>query len=1374
MRPFFLSRWWLLVALSPGSLFSVLAAKIVLIAGPITGHPKEAHEYEKCIVLLKELIETSPNLPVHPQVELHFDGWPANPATLDDADTIVLISDGGDHREQDHPLYVGDRREQFARQMKRGCGCVFLHWSTFHPARFHDDTTEWAGGYFDYETGATANHWYSAIQTWMADAIPQRGHPVTRGVHPYRAQEEFYYRLKFREGDTRLTSLLQTHPPGETNDFTVAWAVERKDGGRGFGTTGGHFFTNYWQPDFRRLVLNAMVWTAKLEVPADGVESLPMDRFRALVVTGANHPAHDWRAVTGALLPVLEQDPRAIVTVTENPEDLARSGFLEGYDLLVWNYVNWERKGLSSAARAYLLDYLHRGGGLSLIHFGASAFHPSVPGTGPEDSWPEWYEHIAARVWEHRPPTPSGHDSFGPFSVQPTSVSHPITDGLAPFDTVDELYFHQVGGVPAEALVTGFSKVTGTNEPLAWACGYGSARIFETVLGHGDVSIRAAAPLIRRGSVWAAWRPPLGFDPPKDRLDHVLWRDGSSWTPAASAAKARLPISNSIPVLPGRIVRAVESAVGDPVVPPVDASGYGAPAAPAPVQREVSTNAGIPKISGKDSAAQVEADWVDNRWQQSDVGPFLASNLRFADGIVARGLTIRITDKHEVGAVTYDTATGALQAAWTGGFLTFDPGRFGLIGPPSPGGTNTLFAPRQPTWYAGDYRYLGLHRSGNRAVLDYSVHGIRVLESPGLKSSSVGPIVVRQFWVGAHSHPLQFFVQRSLSSTNGHLDAAQTPSERPFGGTRRGYGSQSFFWLATRSSSQAVVAALISDSLGSSSEGGAPVGAPGPSLGGAPGGSFGSATVRPVKALVPQACPGGWSVELPATDQSQSFALYSWQGDPWQTETLLTELDYGQLERDDRPASVPLLPSSLISLVERMPSQWTELTTQGQLGMTNDLLAVDTLTLPYDNPFHALMFASGIDFGERGTAYICTIHGDVWKVTGIDDTLHELKWHRFATGLFQPLGLRVRDGKVLVLGRDRITRLHDFNQDGEADFYENFNDSMETSTGGHDYVTCLEVDAAGNLYYTDPKGVHRVSPDGRSQSLLASGWRNPNGLGVRPDGLITVAPQQGTWTPSSQISEVRNGGYYGYPGPRVTPERPLGYDVPLCWIPHSVDNSSGSQVWLPSGVWGPLGGHMLHLLWGRCGLMAVLRDTVGKSSQGAVLLLPAKFLSGPNRATFNPQDGALYVAGSTGWQTSAVRDGALQRVRWLGHPATLPVGWHAHNNGLEISFSQPVKRDTAEDVGSYAIQQWNYRYSSEYGSKDWSVAHPDQEGHDEVAVRSAHLSPDGRTVFLETDPLHPVMQMEVKWNLDAADGGGFQQKIWLTLNELDTAWSVQQ
>jgi sugar phosphate isomerase/epimerase len=744
----------------------------------------------------------------------------------------------------------------------------------------------------------------------------------------------------------------------------------------------------------------------------------------------------------------------------------------------------------------------------------------------------------------------------------------------------------------------------------------------------------------------------------------------------------------------------------------------------------VAAKAGEPAVSGREPGTQEEKDWVDNRWQQAEVGPFLASNVRLPDGaVVAKGLTVKIGANGE-GAVLYDLETGLVRAAWTGGFLRFDATRFGLIGTPQSAGTVLFTTASKKPDDATALKFVGLHRGKDGVVLEFDADGAVVLDRPELRETSAGPVVVRNLSIGPRTKEIGLVAAGHLRGTNlatlgfsddrEVADAATSKMKRQRRTWHLGYNDAGEI--------RSGVALL------------------GPEV---------------TKASQHVADESGTEVDLfPAGKDPLSVSLLLWRGD---------KSRWPAFEAYAKNLGQPVAPETAPG---KSGKPGPVITTKGTRGLDTDILAVDTLTMPYDNPYRALLFASGVDFTSADTGFVCTIHGDVWRVTGIDKSLGALKWNRYASGLFQPLGLKVRDGKVYVLGRDRITRLHDRNGDGEADFYESFHDGIATSTGGHDYVTCLETDDYGNFYYVDPKGVHRVAADGKSSTLIASGFRNPNGMGVSPDGkIVTVAPQQGDWTPSSEIIEARDGGWYGYGGPRAAVNPPLGRDLPLCWMPHWVDNSSGSQAWLPAGSWGPLGGHMLHLLWGRCTMMTVLRDSVGGVSQGAVVPMPVKFLSGPNRATWNRHDGALYVAGSTGWQTSAVKDGAVQRVRWTGRPAYLPVAWHAHANGITLTFSQPLQRDTAEDAGSYAVKRWNYRYASEYGSKEWSVANPEKEGRDEVAVKSARLLPDGRTVFLDLGELSPVMQMEVKWNLDAADGKSMRSQSWLTLNKLDGAFS---
>ena len=1271
--------------------------KIVLIAGPITGHPKEAHEYEKNVILLKQLLDTSPDLQGKVRVETHFHGWPANPSTLDDADTIFLTSDGTDREEKNHPLYVGDHFRVIERQMKRGCGLVFFHWSTFAPMRVHDQITEWVGGHFDYETGSAPNHWYSAIQTWRAESKPGTpDHPILRGVRPFTTQEEYYYRIRFRENDSRLKPIIVTRPPKETNDFTVGWAVERAGGGRGFGFTGGHFYANWWNPDFRKLILNAIAWTAKLDVPENGVRSEPFERFKTLVLTGHNHPAHDWRATTAALILALEQDPRAIVHVTEDIEDLATDK-INGYDLLALNYCNWERPGLSEGARKNFVRYLQNGGGLAIIHFADGAWHPSLPNTKPDDAWPEYFTKICRRAWEHRPPNASGHDAYGPFRVEVAGVKHAIIAGLQPFDTVDELYFHQAGGLTIEPLAYAMSKTTNQREPMAWAYDYEKARVFQTVLGHSDESIRRAAALIRRGCVWAAGREELTFDPPWQLTEGALFREGSPWTSEESQKRSASDTAQAARASPG--------------VPPVRLA---AARGPLSTTRPADTRpAGTPAIAGREPGTQDEKDWIDNRWSRTDVGQFLVSTLQVPNGTVTKALSIRVGD-HDEATVCFDTANLNLRAGWTDGFLKFDAARFGLLHAPRIEGKVQFAAPDGPGWTGATGRFSGFYVHGKRIVLEYRIGDATVRESPKAEPVAGRTAFIRTIEVGPHETPFEFRFGpvRNNSSIHEEEDALD------------GRGGTPIHRLRALSTNATETSIIYLQSL----------------------------IAKDLKAVGDNSV----SVSLDASKKPTLLWWAVWNGPA------------DRVSDADHWARTHTPPDELTDLIKPADARWLPaLETTGHVAPDSGPLPIDTLTVPYDNPWNALMFLSGVDFTSDGTAYVCSIHGDVWKVTGIDDKLGRLTWKRFATGLYQPLGLKVVNDRIYVLGRDQITRLRDENGDGEADFYEDFCSLIQTFPESHHFVTGLETDVRGNFYYVDPVGVHRVSPDGRTMETISTGFRNPNGMGVSPDGgIVTVAPQQGEWTPSSVIIEAKRGGYYGYGGPKVTTDRPLGYDPVLCWIPHSVDNSSGSQVWIPDGHWGSLGGHFLHFSWGRCMMMLVLRDVVDGAPQAATVSLPGRFLSGAMRGAFNPRDGHLYVVGSIGWQTSALKDGNLQRVRYTGKPLDVPVAWHAQSNGLTLTFTQPLDKEAAQDTGSYDVEQWNYRYAAQYGSKDWSVANPDKEGHDQVAVRSAKLLADGRTVFLEIPNLKPVMQLQVQYNLNAKEGASLRGKVYATINRL--------
>ncbi len=236
--------------------------KIVLIAGKAS-HGSGVHEHKLGVELFKKCLDTSANVKGI-KVEIHFDNWPKDDAALDGAAAILFYSDG----RGGHPLAKPERLEKIRKLMKKGVGIVFVHYAVDPPSRKADkDFVEWIGGH--YKPGYSTNPVYKSELT---PATPK--HPICRGLSPFKVRDECYYRIWFEKDDKRVTPIITTvPPPGKREPQALAWAVERKDGGRGFAFTGGHFHKNWQIEGFRRVVLNGVLWAAKVEVPAGGVQS---------------------------------------------------------------------------------------------------------------------------------------------------------------------------------------------------------------------------------------------------------------------------------------------------------------------------------------------------------------------------------------------------------------------------------------------------------------------------------------------------------------------------------------------------------------------------------------------------------------------------------------------------------------------------------------------------------------------------------------------------------------------------------------------------------------------------------------------------------------------------------------------------------------------------------------------------------------------------------------------------------------------------------------------------------------------------------------------------------------------------------------------
>ena len=201
----------------------------------------------------------------------YHNGWPQDPTAFDNADSILLFMDGGGN----HPAIQENRLQDLEKLMKQGVGLALVHYSVEVPGdRGGDEFLKWVGGF--YETGYSTNpHWEAHF-----NEIPH--HPVTTGVQPFIITDEWYFNIRFRPDMKGITPLLIATPPDDVRRTEaarehpgrpeiVSWCVERPDGGRGFGFTGAHFHVNWQHENFRKLVLNAILWTAKVEIPNDGV-----------------------------------------------------------------------------------------------------------------------------------------------------------------------------------------------------------------------------------------------------------------------------------------------------------------------------------------------------------------------------------------------------------------------------------------------------------------------------------------------------------------------------------------------------------------------------------------------------------------------------------------------------------------------------------------------------------------------------------------------------------------------------------------------------------------------------------------------------------------------------------------------------------------------------------------------------------------------------------------------------------------------------------------------------------------------------------------------------------------------------------------------
>jgi type 1 glutamine amidotransferase len=259
--------WWVVVLL--GLLWcgdGVSAARgddavKVLFIGKKLDHPFATHMYLHTGEMLAECLKLSGNIKT-----VVSDGWPEDAGDLEGVRTIVLyMTPAADF------LLDGPHRAEFEAMMKRGVGLVTLHWASSVQQKNLERIGETWMGYL----GGT---WVSNVglhtgKSPLRQLAPE--HPISRGWEEYEIHDEYYLNPTIGEGATPILQVMALDKP-----VVVGWAFERPGGGRSFGTTLGHYYRNFQREPFRRMVVNSILWTAKVDVPELGARvDLPVKQL---------------------------------------------------------------------------------------------------------------------------------------------------------------------------------------------------------------------------------------------------------------------------------------------------------------------------------------------------------------------------------------------------------------------------------------------------------------------------------------------------------------------------------------------------------------------------------------------------------------------------------------------------------------------------------------------------------------------------------------------------------------------------------------------------------------------------------------------------------------------------------------------------------------------------------------------------------------------------------------------------------------------------------------------------------------------------------------------------------------------------------------
>jgi glucose/arabinose dehydrogenase len=415
------------------------------------------------------------------------------------------------------------------------------------------------------------------------------------------------------------------------------------------------------------------------------------------------------------------------------------------------------------------------------------------------------------------------------------------------------------------------------------------------------------------------------------------------------------------------------------------------------------------------------------------------------------------------------------------------------------------------------------------------------------------------------------------------------------------------------------------------------------------------------------------------------------------------------------------------------------------------------LTFPI--PEGIVLEAGGMQLMPDGQLAVCTRRGEIYLLeNAFSDDPADVKFHRYAHGLHEVLGLAYRDGWLYATQRGEVTRMKDTSGDGRADVFETYGDGWEINGDYHEYAFGSKFDKDGNLWVSlcltgsfssqcKFRGwALRVTPEGETIPTV-SGLRSPGGMGMNAAGDMFMTDNQGPWNGTCTLKFLEPGSFQGHPGGNNW------YEITDALGPRPQDPQSGSRIMteakkIPefypppilfpykkmgqsaSGIacdttGGKFGPFENQLFVGDQTLSTVMRVSLEKVNgkyQGACYPFREGFASGTLSLEMT-SDGSLFVGGtSRGWGSRGNQPYSLERLVWTGQTPFEIHEMRAKPQGFELTFTQPVDRKTAESVDSYNMTTYTYIFQSSYGSPEVD--------HTTPTIESAQVADDGLSVLL--------------------------------------------